>query len=154
MAPKPPRFTSDVYDSFPDDDKVKIVQLQAAGLSYSGVGDRHVVIQWYNATNVTQLIQLSGNPGNYAFYSPWGRSEPAFKLNDTFYTLGEFTRAQRDIILVLADAVRFEKSSTVNSCRTWTRDLLEAMVQDGLLSQEIFDKIDQEVPLLKRRPEV
>ncbi|THH31216.1 hypothetical protein EUX98_g2975 [Antrodiella citrinella] len=46
MAHKPPtRFMNDVYDSFPDDDTVKKVQLQAAGLSYLGVGDRHVVVQ-------------------------------------------------------------------------------------------------------------
>lgn len=140
MAPKPPRFMNDVYSDFPDDDDTtKTVLLQAARLSYPGYGDRHVLLQWWNGEHadgsiVTQIIQLSGMPGNYAYYSPLAEKKSVeSSLENTFFSLGEFTRVQRDRILALANAVRFEKTSTINSCRTWTSDLLEAMVNEGLL---------------------
>jgi hypothetical protein len=68
--------------------------------------------------------------------------------------LGEFTRAQRNRILELARKVKFERKSVVNSCRVWTRDLLEAMVEERLIGQAMFEDVDEKVPLLRRKPEV
>ncbi|KIJ22696.1 hypothetical protein M422DRAFT_276843, partial [Sphaerobolus stellatus SS14] len=103
----------------------------------------------------TQILQLTGGPGNYAFYHPSVNAQSAISLAaNTFYNLGTFTRAQRDQIIALALAVKFEKTSHVNSCRTWTRDLLEAMVNVNLISQDKFGEIDQGVPLKKRVPEL
>lgn len=59
----PPRFLNSVYNVHPDDDSMKEVTLHAKGLTYSGMGDRHVLLQWNNATTeigpVMQIIQLT-----------------------------------------------------------------------------------------------
>ena len=70
----PPRFLISVYDTYLDDDSVKEVTLHAQGLTYSGMGDRHVLLQWNNATTemgpVMQIVQLTGQSGNYSYYGP------------------------------------------------------------------------------------
>jgi hypothetical protein len=101
-----------------------------------------------------QLIQLTGGTGNYAYYSPLAQIYPlaSGKVNET-WLLGEYTRAQRDEILRLAKETKFVKTSIVNGCRVWTRDLLQEMAKANLLSQETFDKIDKEVPLVVRQAE-
>jgi hypothetical protein len=151
----PPRFLNSVYDTYPDDDSAKEVILHALGLTYSGVGDRHVLIQWNNATTevglVTQMVQLTGQSGNYSYYVPVAKLRSAQTLlNNQLFSLGEFSRAQRDKILDLARQVVFSKTSTTNGCRVWTRDLLVAMVQAHLISQVKFNEIDAGVPLVKR----
>ncbi|KAI0079415.1 hypothetical protein K474DRAFT_1673436 [Panus rudis PR-1116 ss-1] len=123
-------------DQYPDDNSSKEVFLQAAGLEHAGDGDRHVLLRWINAVDIVKKQSIQSRQSN------------------TFYSLGTFTRAQRDQIIALAKAVKYDKKSRVNSCRTWTRDLLEAMVNAGLISQAKFDEIDQGVPLKKRVPEL
>lgn len=162
MAPKPTRFMGDVYPTFPDNDETKNVVLQVAGVSYDGSGDRHVLVSWSNGkdsegASITQRIQLTGNPGWYEYYAPLatkGSAETNNIQRDEYFALGVYSRSQRDRILQLADNVDFSKTSVVNSCRTWTRDLLAAMVKEGLLFQDTFDEVDKGVPLKKRIPEV
>ncbi|EIM79902.1 uncharacterized protein STEHIDRAFT_172902 [Stereum hirsutum FP-91666 SS1] len=161
MAPRLPRhYMGDIYSEYPDNDTMKTIQLCADGLSYPGFGDRHVLLQWENGPSkeggsVIQIIQLSGMPGNYAYYAPFAKAGLDGALTThTFISLGQFTRAQRDRILELANAVVFERTSVVNSCRTWTRDLLMAMVDEGLLERSLFEEIDETIPLLKRQAEV
>lgn len=159
MAPKPPRFSNDIYSDYPDDSSTKTVELQAAELSYPGYGDRHVLLQWSNGmhadgSDVVQVIQLSGMAGNYAYYCPHANKVMAeSRLKNAIFPLGTFTRTERDRILALADDISFKKTSTVNSCRTWTRDLLLSLVNENLLSMTTFNVIDKQVPLLKRQPE-
>lgn len=148
----------DEYGEFPDNDLTKVVELMAAGHTHDGYSDRHVSIQWTNGDAcgqaVTQIVQLTGQAGNYAYYAPFAeRSLPALREKDTIFTLGQYTHAERDRILVLANTAAFEPKSVVNSCRTWTRDILNAIVAESLLSQEKFDEMDTGVPLLKRKPE-
>lgn len=156
----PPRFLPNVYATHPDDDRVKMVALRAAGTAYTGIGDRHVLIHWVNSaddanTAVVQILQLSGGVGSYRFFHPYAEVQSTkAKEGNTFYVLGEYTRAQRDRIIALATAVKYDKRSRVNSCRTWTRDLLEEMVKEDLLSQERFEEIDEGVPLRRRAAEV
>lgn len=159
MARAPPRFLNSVYNQYPDDNSEKVVQLQAAGLTYPGYGARHVVLQWVNGIadgqRVTQILQLTGQPGNYAYFVPLAKIQPdAWWADNEVFDLGSFTRSQRDHILALAKSIVFDRRSIVNSCRTWTRDLLEAMVGEGLLVKNTFDEIDARVPLLKRQPEI
>jgi hypothetical protein len=52
----PPRFLNSVYDTCPDDDSVKEVLFHAQGLTYNGMGDRHVLLQWNNATTEMGLV--------------------------------------------------------------------------------------------------
>jgi hypothetical protein len=136
---------------------VKEVILLAHGLTYSGVGDRHVLLQWNNTPTtgnigfVSQIVQLTGQSGNYSYYAPVAQLGSAETMvNNLLFSLGEFSRAQRDEILDLARQVVFSKTSTTNGCRVWTRDLLVAMVQAQLISQTKFDEIDVGVPLVKR----
>ena len=156
----PPRFLPNVYPTYPDDERVKTVSLRAAGASYSGIGDRHVLIQWSNSTSdadpePTQILQLSGGVGSYSFFHPYAEMHSsAVTESNTFYVLGDYTREQRDKIIALATAIKYDRRSRVNSCRTWTRDLLEAMVQEGMLTRQVFERIDEDVPLRRRVPEV
>jgi hypothetical protein len=158
----PPRFLESVYNAYPDDESTKEVFIQAANLSYSGTGDRHVLIWWSNGVDATseaptpvrQVIQLTGQAGNYSYFYPVANSHSPDVINDNFQaSLGEFTRNQRDQIITLAKDTAFEKTSTVNGCRVWTRNLLNAMYTEGLLSQERFHEIDKTIPLVQRRAE-
>ncbi|KAF8189411.1 hypothetical protein BJ912DRAFT_903566 [Pholiota molesta] len=158
----PPRFLESVYDTYPDDQSTKQVFIQAANLSYSGLGDRHVLVWWSNGVDATsdtlmlvrQVIQLTGQPGNYSYFYPVAISHSPEVINENLQaSLGEFTRDQRDQIIILSKAIAFEKKSIANTCRVWTRDLLAAMVTAGLLSQERFHEIDTAIPLVRRRPE-
>ena len=144
-------------DRYPDDNSTKEVELQADGLVTAYTGDRHVLLRWINGADAeqrvyyAQIIHLSGGPGNYNFHTPQVKiHSEASRGADTCYPLGQYTRAQRDQIVLLAKAVGFERRSRVNNCRTWMRDLLEAMVGANLLSNSEFDKIDADVPLIKR----
>ncbi|TFK99018.1 hypothetical protein BDV98DRAFT_572097, partial [Pterulicium gracile] len=87
---------------------------------------------------VIQMIQLTGGVGQFG---------------NELWDLGVFSRQQRDRILELAARVEFNKRSRVNSCRAWTRDLLVAMVEEGLVDPKIFVIVDGGVPLKKRAPE-
>ena len=155
----PPRFLNSVYDTYPDDDSVKEVTFHAQGLTYTGmVQDRHILLQWNNATTemgpVMQIVQLTGQSGNYSYYVPVAQvCSEEFMINNQLFSLGEFSRAQRDEILDLARQVIFSKTSTTNGCQAWTRDLLVAMVQAHLISQARFNEIDIGVPLVKRVPD-
>lgn len=144
-------------DQYPDDNTIKEIVLQADGLVAANPDDRHVLIRWTNGTDdegnlFTQIIHLSGGPGNYHFHTPQVKIH--VKELDTLHVLGDYTREQRNKIIILAKAIQFNKKSHVNNCQTWMRDLLAAMVNDGLLSSETFDKIDVDVPLKKRIPEL
>jgi hypothetical protein len=111
--PRPPKFLNSSYDSYPDDNSDKEVYVEAAGLTYNEYQDRHVLLRWFNRTpqalndnGIMQLIQLTEQAGNYAYYSPVAkiRSLESGTANKT-WLLGTYTRAQRDEILRLAEEV-------------------------------------------------
>lgn len=145
-------------DQFPDDNSTKLVELQAAGKFPPASGDRHVLLRWTNAEQgpykYTQVVHLTGGPGNYAFYTPSvKRHSEASRQQNSFYPLGYYTRAQRDQIIYLASSIQFNKYSKVNDCLVWMRDLLSAMVAVGLLQKATFDILDAQIPLKRRVPE-
>ncbi|KAG6811956.1 hypothetical protein H0H92_005120 [Tricholoma furcatifolium] len=82
--PMPPKFMGSIYPGCPDDDSLKNVYLEAYGKETASPGtDRHVLLWWRNSGSidaddlVRQIVQLTGGPGCYAFYSPFaerGRS--------------------------------------------------------------------------------
>jgi hypothetical protein len=146
---------------YPDDDTPKAVVLQADGHETATTGDRHVLLCWVSYSSekdgihATQILQLSGGPGNYSFQHPMVQNQPKNSIDvNKSYDLGSFTRAQRNRIVEIARGVDFNMKSRVNSCRTWTRMLFVAMIDEGLLAQETFDMIDEDVPLRKPLPEV
>ncbi|KAI5984809.1 hypothetical protein EDC04DRAFT_2615574 [Pisolithus marmoratus] len=137
---------------YPDDNTTKEVVLQADGLVAANPDDRHV-LRWTNGTDLDgkryiQIVQLSVPHTQVKI-----DSERSLQLN-TLHVLGQYTRAQRNQILAHAKTVKFNRKSHVNNCQTWMRSLLMAMVNDGLLSAEIFDKVDADVPLKKAVPEL
>ena len=146
-------------DKYPDDDSTKEVVVEADGLEAANPYDRHILLRWTNGTGAggrryVQIIHLTGGPGNCNFHTPQVKmhSEESRTAN-TCYMLGQYTRTQRDQIVALAKAVRFDRKSGVNNCQAWMRDVLEAMVGADLLSETQFDEIDTGVPLHKRVPE-
>ena len=157
------RILNPYGDQFPDDNIVKEIHLQGDGKKRpSPKEDRHVLLCWANSTAgegndealYTQVIHLTGGPVTYAFYTPQVKLQPrSARDKNTLYSLCRFTRVQRDRILVLAGAVKYERHSWVNGCRVWTRDLLDAMLSHGLLQEDVFDFVDADVPLKKRLPE-
>ncbi|KAG2350862.1 hypothetical protein BDR05DRAFT_954984 [Suillus weaverae] len=126
------RFLSSVHADYPDDDSVKEVTLRAAGFEIHS--DRHALLQWLNGTKddvpVTKIVQLTCQAGYY---------EPVVTCTDTtirnqVIPVGTFSRAQRDQIL-LANQIKFQKTSIINNCRVWLRELLVAMVDGELITQ-------------------
>ncbi|GAW05568.1 hypothetical protein LENED_007431 [Lentinula edodes] len=135
----------------------KDVYLQAHGHNFDG-RERHVVIHWVNGTladnPVTQIVQLSGIRGKFVFDSLVAKlRNPATLESHTQYYLGSFTRAERQLLLRLANEIEFDKTSVINGCRVWMRELLLKMVREKLISEETFEVIEEDVPLPKRMPE-
>ncbi|KAJ3727072.1 hypothetical protein C8R42DRAFT_717893 [Lentinula raphanica] len=152
------QMSRNYYEFIPDDDTEKDVYLQAHGHNFDG-RERHVVIHWVNGTladnPVTQIVQLSGIRGRFVFDSLVAKlRNPATLDSHTQYYLGSFTRGERQLLLRLADEIEFDKTSVVNGCRVWMRELLLALVREGLISEETFEVIEEEVPLPKRMPEM
>jgi hypothetical protein len=147
-------------DQYPDNDETKEIFLQADGLEISDPEDRHVLLHWVNGNDdetgsrYMQIVHLTGGPGNYHFHPEQVKKHSDDSLEkNTSYNLGCYGRAQRDQVLKLAKAVGFNPKSRVNSCRTWTRDLLLEMVNNDLLPLETFNLVDKGVPLKERVPE-
>ncbi|KAI0063456.1 hypothetical protein BV25DRAFT_1824566 [Artomyces pyxidatus] len=143
--PAPNRFSLDCYAFYPDNEAIKEVFIQAAGLSYVGHSDRHVVVDWDNTptrstadNRVTQIILLTDQAGNHAYYAPLSntQSRESLKENERV-SLGEFTLAERDCILQLAGGIKFSRKSIRNGCRVW-------------ITQALFERIDVQIPLVKR----
>jgi hypothetical protein len=101
---------------------------------------RHSLLYWKNGQMPKKelVIQRAQLTPNFCYSSPIAklRSETTFEEN-FHLSLGTYTRAQRDVILLLAENVQFLKTSVRNDCRVWMRHLLESMVTDseGLLEQ-------------------
>jgi hypothetical protein len=89
-------------DRYPDDNSTKEIVLQADGLVTAGPGvDRHVLLHWINGLDgsrrYTQMIQLTGGPGNYDFYTLQVKADSEGSVRcKAFYKLGQYTRVQRD----------------------------------------------------------
>ena len=120
------------------------------------LGNRHVLLMWDNnwgSMFVAQVVQLTGIPGRYnCDADPVANlRDAASKIRNAFFALGTFTRAQRDRILELAEAVPYDPTSLVNGCQVWMRDPLQDMITEGLLKEDAFRRIEALVPLIHRR---
>ncbi|KAI3615626.1 hypothetical protein WG66_011822 [Moniliophthora roreri] len=100
-------------------------------------------------TSVTQVVQLTGGPGSYHYFAPVCkiRNIQSLESDNTRWCIGDFSRAQRDRLLQLAAKINFLKTSIVNDCQVWLRELLEAMKDEGLLDEGLFEQIDKAVHL-------
>ncbi|KIM59798.1 hypothetical protein SCLCIDRAFT_981548 [Scleroderma citrinum Foug A] len=79
----------------------------------------------------TQIIHLFGGPGNYHFHTPQDACQAIARAGHTPRSrrLHQGTTQQN---YNTCQGIQFNKKSHVNNCQTWTRDLLGAMVNDGL----------------------
>ncbi|CAL1711841.1 unnamed protein product [Somion occarium] len=142
--------------AYPDNNSTKELFLQAGGRKASDV-PRHVLLFWWNnqSSNMREIVQLKGISGRYTYDHRVQMSSPTSEMNNERWSLGMATRAARNRIIEIAAAVPFNPRSTVNDCRVWMRLLLEAMVQEHIITQEKFDEIDRvQIPLPRPAPEV
>ncbi len=158
--------TSNVTDlslKYPDDESEKKVYLQARGpLSGSLHTPRHVWIFWDNGSSSTagsnilihQIIQLERWGDRFYYVEPNIKQRIRDKAQESqTYELGTFTRDQREKMLELAADIQFNERSLHNGCRVWTRKLLGAMVNEGLLDRMDFVALIDLVPLPYEQPE-
>ena len=152
----PPRFLGSVHTEYPDDDSIKEVTLHAVGFEISS--ERHVLLQWLNGTKedvlITQVVQLTGQPGSYNYYTPVVIPCGAdHNTRNQVIPVGKFAREERDKILRLANQIQFQRTSITNNCRVWLRELLVAMVDEKLITEAKFGEIIEIDPLQIRQPE-
>jgi hypothetical protein len=156
--PKPTMNNMSTYNTYPDNDAVKEVFLQASGHETKSMETpRHVFLCWKNheGTQATtadidyyQILQLEkrGNTYHYCFPLVKARTLASANHHQT-WSLGYFTRGQREDILEMAEDVDFVKGSLTEGCRVWTAKLLRKMAGQTMISVGLLAKIREEVPL-------
>lgn len=156
--PKPTLVDMTAYNLYPDTNEDKEVFVQAAGHQTKAMEiPRHILLCWLNSSSpdegeqddgAYQIIQLEKPGGYYHYCYPVVeiRSAQVMAEHQT-WSLGVFTRDQRELLLELAEDVEFKKGSLTEGCRVWTAKLLRDMRRNGLVSQDLVAKIRREVPL-------
>ncbi|KAF9466701.1 hypothetical protein BDZ94DRAFT_1305937 [Collybia nuda] len=153
--PKPTLVDMTAYNRYPDTDMDKEVFVQAAGYGEKAAGiPQRILICWLNPTptkqgdGAYQIIELEMQGNYYHYCYPVVEQRSAQVMADhQIWSLGVFTRDQRELLLELAEDVEFKERSLTEGSRVWTAKLLREMRQSGLLSQELVTKIHREVPL-------
>ncbi|KAI0319274.1 hypothetical protein OF83DRAFT_1111309 [Amylostereum chailletii] len=155
-----------LYTHFPDTRHDKEVIVVAAGHSFDG-RYRHAYLAWCNGQypyrthptapyqNVYQIVQLAQkSDGTYYYADKYAerRTEQSESANQKF-SLDTFSSKERQAILRLAGQVQFARKSKVNGCRTWLHDLLVAMHDAELITEEKLEELKEGVPLPERLPE-
>jgi len=104
-------------------------------------GPRYLCTTLVNLKSI--LWSKSSRSLDYYYYYPVAKScsaDSLFPSNQQF-DLGKFSRKEREKMLKLAEGIEFSKRSAVNGCRVWTRDLLEIMVREGLISEQVLKDV-------------
>ncbi len=139
-----------------------------------GTKPGHVYLAWENETaHAMPATELLGNQplpvhtvlhlsrheqGDWFFEIHPGKMRNPYTLKkEKSFFVGTYLPEQRRELESLAAEIRFYPHSTVNTCRTWMRDFLIRIRDHPVLGRDLrnggFDRIDQDVPLLKRKPE-
>ncbi|KAG2361058.1 hypothetical protein BDR07DRAFT_1288158 [Suillus spraguei] len=152
-TPIPTRGSGDLSQVYGDDRSNKEVFLQATGLHKDSDHNkpRHVLIYWVNAVisdgievwDITQL-EKHGNGHQYHYPNALKVSTKGRPHNQTI-SLGIFTSEQREQLLELAADVEYDQITTES--RIWMRNLLAKMVEEELISHDLFNTIREGVPL-------
>ncbi|KAF8491104.1 hypothetical protein JB92DRAFT_3007029 [Gautieria morchelliformis] len=125
-----------LYSEYPDDETHKTVFLLASG-DIAFICWRNSQASGCTAHQIIRLRRLSKYSNQY-LYPLVG------KLDTTLYRswkLGEFTRGERDHLLLLAEGVGFEEHLVTNGCREWTSKLLRHMRDAELISRQRLSHI-------------
>ena len=106
--------------------------------------ERHIYVGWLNeelpfGEQAWQQVHLSGGPGNYSFYAcTVGVFSSQNMRHKTDYSLGWFTRTQRDAMLDIAKTVPFVRKSYSDNCQTWMSRYLMLLAAHGdLITAEV-----------------
>lgn len=133
-----------IYDSYPDTDAEKEVKVF---METQTMGEeRHIYVGWLNdetpsVEQAWQQVHLSGGPGNYSFYPCTAAllSQQSFSHKKDF-SLGLFSRKQRDGMVEIAKTVPFVKKSYSDNCQTWMSKFLSELAQHGIITKEMSEE--------------
>ncbi|KAI9567702.1 hypothetical protein HD554DRAFT_935176 [Boletus coccyginus] len=142
--------------AYPDDESEKELFLQA---SNPGLAShlRAVLIYWVNIVfsdgeEVWQVVRLDRREDSDVHkyvYPDMIVVDGCEREHHETFSLGVFSRDQREAVLECADDVAYEERSPEEEgqCVRWMRDLLERMVGEGLVQRAVVDAIRDAVPL-------
>ncbi|KAG8216152.1 hypothetical protein J3R82DRAFT_8158 [Butyriboletus roseoflavus] len=138
--------------AYPDDESDKELFLQASGTIANHL--RAVLLYWVNMVfsdgeEVWQVVRLDqrDNVHKYVYPDLIVVDGCEREYNETF-SLGMFSRDQREAVLECADDVEYdERSSEEGQCLRWMAQLLERMMEEELVECAVVDAIRDVVPL-------
>ncbi|KAN0094536.1 hypothetical protein V8E55_002823 [Tylopilus felleus] len=158
----PPRLTFEYNPlscAYPDDESDKDLFLQVSNTSPSPSPHRTVLLYWVNTVfddgeEVWQVVRLHRHEddGAHKYVYPdmlvvEGASE---REHHQTFGLGTFSRDQREAVLECADDVAVahgDGDGEGQQSARWMGELLERMVQEGLVARGAVDVIRDAVPL-------
>lgn len=138
--------------AYPDDESNKELFLQASGTIADHL--RAVLLYWVNMVfsdgeEVWQVVRLDqrDNVHKYVYPDLIVVDEYEREHNQTF-SLGTFSRDQREAVLECADDVEYdERSDEEGQCLRWMGELLERMIGEELVGRGVVDAIRAAIPL-------
>lgn len=144
--------------AYPDDESDKELFLQASRPGPFASHRRAVLLYWVNTVfsdgeEVWQVVRLDRPEENdvhrYVYPDMIVVDGCEREHHDTF-SLGVFSRDQREEVLECADDVGYEERSGEDEgqCLRWMSELLERMVEGGLVGRAVVDAIRDAVPAL------
>jgi hypothetical protein len=156
----PPRLTFEynaLSYAYPDDESDKEVFLQASSPGTFASHLRAVLLYWVNVVfsdgeEVWQVVRLDrpeDSDVHKYVYPDMIVVDGCEREHHETISLGVFSRDQREEVLECADDVGYEeRSGDGGQCVRWMGELLERMVEEGLVGRAVVDAIRDAVPAL------
>lgn len=156
LAPKmPPRLTFEYNPlsyAYPDDESDKELFLQASATLANHL--RPVLIYWVNMVfsdgeEVWQVVRLDHRDNIYKYvYPDLIVVDECERQDNVTFSLGVFSRDQREALLECADDVEYDERPTEQGqCSRWMGQLLNLMRDGGLVERTVVDTIKATIPL-------
>lgn len=138
--------------AYPDDESDKELFLQASGTIASHL--RAVLLYWVNMVfsdgeQVWQVVHLDQRDSIHKYiYPDLIVVDGNVREHNQTFSLGVFSRDQREAVLECADYVEYnERSGEDGQCLRWMGRLLERMTGEGLVERGVANAIRAAVPL-------
>lgn len=138
--------------AYPDDESDKELFLQASGTIASRL--RAVLVYWVNVVfsdgeEVWQVVRLDQRDSVHKYvYPDLIVVDGCEREHNETFSLGVFSRDQREAVLECADDVEYdERSGDEGQCLGWMGQLLERMIEEELVGRGVVDAIRDAVPL-------
>lgn len=160
MSARPVLATFDVYNSFPDNESLKTVYIEASGRNFVPMEQpRHVFLWWRNYERgvegddaglewLAQVVQLANYGNGYKYIYPVvkPRSSETIRRN-TIHELGILSRDAREHILAVAESIDHDPNETDTGCRLWMNKLLRQLARDRIIPAHVVQTMQQNIPL-------